>query len=83
MDHRKACLYAHMLWLQIILSFLQGVLGSIMLCMYAGQSYQADLYVNKTELTLRMNIVSVARQCGLALGTLLRSIVLTRLQAHF
>jgi hypothetical protein len=71
-----------MLWLQIVISLVQGMLGSFMLSMYAGQSYQADLYVNKAELTLRMNIVSVARQCGLALGTLLHPVLLTCLQAH-
>ena len=46
----------------------QGSMGNQQLGYYAGQAYQADLVPDKDELVIRMNIVSIIRSVGAALG---------------
>ena len=46
-------------------------MGNYQLSYFAGQSYQSDIVPDKNELVLRMNMVSVARSVGAALGDLL------------
>lgn len=57
------------LWTWIVMTGLEGCLGNYQLSYFAGQAYQADLCPDKDELTIRMNIVSLMRNVGGAIGS--------------
>lgn len=54
---------------------IEGCLGNKQLSYFGGQAYQADLYPDKDELTLRMNIVSILRGVGQAIGSKLTAVL--------
>jgi len=63
------------LWWWIVLTFFEGLMGNYQLSYFAGQSYQSDIVIDKHELTLRMNIVSIFRSIGAGLGSYLTAIL--------
>ena len=56
------------LYVWIILTFFEGLMGNNQVAFYGSQSYQADFIIDKKELTLRMNYVSIARSLGATFG---------------
>lgn len=52
----------------MIAVYLQGLMGNYQLSYFAGQAYQTDIVPDKSELTMRMNYVSISRGIGAAIG---------------